>query len=393
MRVLYLSSWPIGPRGEGPVSFVYEQIDALAAEVAAVYADLRFCSVWRWPARRLTGGTIRPIRSLWPAGVDAFEVWVPRWPTRVTRRTLLTDVRGAGRAVAGRVVRRVGPIDLVHAHVVLPAGLLGAAVAAALGVPLVLQEHSGPFEMHLDTPEKKMAVERVLEAAGVVIAVSDALRARMAPLCRVPEKMRVVANLVRTDLFRAAPLPAERDVMRVASVGSLIPGKGIEDLLAATALLNRMGQAIELRIIGDGPLRRALVERAAELGIAREVSFLGALTRREVAQALARAHVYVCASHHETFGLASAEALATGRPVVTTRCGGPEAFVDESCGALVPVQDPPALASALLETWQRITEFDPSRLHERIEQRFGPAIFRDRMLGLYREVVPPAGHA
>ncbi len=112
-----------------------------------------------------------------------------------------------------------------------------------------------------------------------------------------------------------------------------------------------------------------------------------------MAQALARAHVYVCASHHETFGLASAEALATGRPVVTTRCGGPEAFVDESCGALVPVQDPPALASALLETWQRITEFDPSRLHERIEQRFGPAIFRDRMLGLYREVVPPAGHA
>jgi len=51
-RVLYLSGWPIGARGEGAVSFVYEQIDALSRDVRAAYAEHRFDGVMSWTRRR-----------------------------------------------------------------------------------------------------------------------------------------------------------------------------------------------------------------------------------------------------------------------------------------------------------------------------------------------------
>lgn len=392
-RVLYLCGWPLGARGEGAVSFVYEQIEALAGDVEAAYAEARFATVWRW-ARRLVGGSVvAPIGDLWPAGVRALTIWAPRWPTRVTRRTVLEDLEHAAPRIARAVRRAVGPIDLIHAHVVLPAGFLGAALAEELGVPLVLQEHSGPFEMHLDTEEKRTAVRRVLGSAAVVAAVGGDLAARMAPCADRPDPIRITPNLVRTDRFAACAPPAASGPLRLITVGALHPVKGLDILLEAAGHLKRAGHSFELRIVGDGPERPALLRQIVELGLSSEVSLLGARSRADTARAMAWAHIYVCASRCETFGLAPAEALSVGRPVVTTRCGGPEAFVDASCGALVPVADASALMDGIVATWKRIEDFDPYALHRRIDERFGPAAFRRRMLALYRDVLSPSSHA
>ena len=382
-RVLYLSGWPIGAHGEGAVSFVYEQIEALAAVVDAVYADVRFESLERYAGRILSGTTITPIRNLWPDGVRAVDVRVPRWSTRVTRRTLLEDVWRAGVKVARRLVSELGPFDLVHAHVVLPGGLMGAGIATTLNVPLVLQEHSGPFEMHLDTGEKKERVRQVLRAACVVAAVSDELARRMAPWCNDPGRIQVIPNLLRTDLFPATPIPREHSVLRLVTVGSLHPVKALDTLISSVALVKGQGQAVSLRIVGDGDLGDDLARRAADLGLAYDVTFTGALSRRDTARAIGESHLYVCSSRHETFGLAPAEALSSGRPVVSTRCGGPEAFVDDSCGALVAIDDPRAMSEAILRTWNRLDQFDPVAMHERVDARFGPDVFRRRVRGLY----------
>lgn len=384
-RVLYLSGWPIGAHGQGAASFVYEQIDALAHDVQAVYVEHRFDGAVSWTRRRAARRDVALIPDLWPPPIAALRLWTPRFSPRLTKRDLLQDVWKAGGMVADRVSRVFGRVDLVHAHVVLPAGLLGAAVARALGVPFLLQEHSAPFSMHLDTEAKRAAVRRTLEAATVVCAVGEDLATRIkeqSATCAV----RLTPNLVHTGLFTPSEIPVDRSHLRIVSVGSLEERKGFDVLLDAVAILGRSGIRVQLRIIGAGSLRDKLSGRLTELGLDPAMTFLGALPRTDVASIICASHIYVCSSRNETFGIAPAEALSVGRPVVSTRCGGPEAYIDATCGALVEPRDPHALADAIAHTWQRIGSFDPAQMSARIDDRFGPNAFRARMLTLYDEM-------
>lgn len=384
-RVLYLSGWPIGAHGEGAVSFIYEQIDALARDVHAVYVEHRFDGAVSWTRRRATGRDVEPIADLWPPPVTALRTWTPRWSPRFTKRDLLDDVWKAGTMVAAQVSRAFGQVDLVHAHVVLPAGLLGAAIACALGVPFLLQEHSAPFSIHLDTDAKRAAVDRTLAAAALVCAVGEDLANRIAER-HAARAIRLTPNLVRTGLFTPREIPDDRGHLRLVTVGSLDKRKGFDVLLDAVAILQRCGLRVQLRIVGTGPLREVLSGRLTELGLDPATCLLGPRSRRETAAIIADSHMYVCASRNETFGIAPAEAIAVGRPVVSTRCGGPELYVDDTVGALVPPCDPQALAEGIARTWRRIDSFVPTQLHVRIADRFGSDAFRRRTLALYDEV-------
>lgn len=382
-RVLYLSGWPIGAHGEGAASFVYEQIDALARDVQALYVEHRFDGAISWARRKASGRDVEPITDLWPPPVSALRLWTPRLSPRLTKRDLLEDVWKAGAVMAARVSRVFGHVDVVHAHVVLPAGLLGAAMSHALDAPLLLQEHSAPFSMHLDTEAKRAAVRQTLAAAAVVCAVGDDLANRIGEQGALT--VHVTPNLVRTELFAPSHMPNDREQLRIVSVGALEERKGFDVLLDAIATLQRSGLRVQLQIVGSGSLFQRLSDRIGALGLDPARTLLGTRTRAEIASIVAASHIYVCSSRQETFGIAPAEALSVGRPVVSTRCGGPEAFVDDTCGALVGTPGPQALADAIAETWRRIDGFLPTEMHASIDRRFGPEAFRRRMLALYDE--------
>lgn len=386
-RVLYLCGWPMGARGEGAASFVFEQIDALASSVRATFLDPRFTTIARWPFYVVSGGALAPIVDLWERDVTAVVGWIPRWPSSITARNHLDDLRMGARRLARHLVRRFGGFDLVHAHVVLPAGLAGAALADELQIPVLLQEHSAPFEMHLETGPQRDAVRFALARTTRIVAVGEDLARRIREFAGDRAPVSVVPNLVRTDLFRPQPHRRARSGVRLISVSSLESRKGIADLLDAVHALKRSGMAISARIIGEGSDRSALELRISALGLDNDVLLVGSRTRAEVAETIADSDIYVCSSLLETFGLAPAEALAVGRPVVTTRCGGPESFVDDSCGTVVPAGAPSALAQGIRAVAERLAHFDPARLHQQIDERFGPEAFRTRMLALYRAML------
>jgi len=387
LRVLYLSSWPIGAHGEGAASFVYEQVAALGKVVDACYVQHGFSDALSWVRKRASGRDVQPISDLWPHDVRAACITTPRLPPRFTGRDLLTDVWKAGATVAGRVVQSMGRIDLIHAHVVLPAGLLGAAIAKALGVPLIVQEHSAPFSMHTDTAVKRKAVALALGSAQCVCAVGQMLAQEVNTEFKSLPPVVVFPNLVRTTLFKAEPMPVDRTALRLVTVSSLERRKGLDILLQAVRLVQDSGQAVQLRIVGTGSLRASLEPQLIRCGQDPATVLAGQLTRQQVAHEFENAHVYVCSSRAESFGIAAAEALSVGRPVVTTRCGGPESFVGETCGEVVAPDDPREMAAAILRTWNRLDDFEPICLHAMIDARFGSDAFCDRMLALYDQTV------
>jgi glycosyltransferase involved in cell wall biosynthesis len=216
-------------------------------------------------------------------------------------------------ALAARRAARAA--DLVHAH-----WLQSVAPAVVAGRPIVVTLHGSDVELARRAP----AVARpLLRRAGVVIAVSEALAAEARRLGA--SDVRVIPN----GIHLPAEVGEETHPPEVLFVGRLSPEKGVEELLAAAGGLN-------LVVVGDGPLRPHVP------------AALGFLPRPEVERRYARAAVVVCPSRREGFGLACAEAMAHGRPVVASAVGGlRELVVDGETGLLVPPGDPKALREAL----------------------------------------------
>ena len=135
--------------------------------------------------------------------------------------------------------------------------------------------------------------------------------------------------------------------------GRLVTFKGIDHLLDALVLLKDRPQP-HLLLIGDGPHQASLERRAAALGLSERVTFAGPLPHAELPRYYAIADAFVVPSiAHETFSIASCEAMSCQRPVIGTHVGGlPEVVRDGETGYLVPPGDAAALAErigALLE--------------------------------------------
>ena len=239
--------------------------------------------------------------------------------------------------------------DLVHAHQALPDGALGQRLAADLGVPLVITVHGADVYQHLG---RGGAVER---RARQVLGGADAVMANSSVVARLlhdtvsPERLSVVLNGTTGLGPRVAPasdyLPGEPLVL---TVGRLIERKGTADLIAAVGELRRAGRRLQLAIVGDGPLRHDLEERAAAEGVTDAVHFVGRMEHARVLALMARAQLFALPSWDEAFGLVYTEAMAQGTPVLALQGGGPEDFVEHGVsGWLVPAHDPKAIAGVI----------------------------------------------
>ena len=125
-----------------------------------------------------------------------------------------------------------------------------------------------------------------------------------------------------------------------------------------------------LRVVGDGPERPRLQQLAVDLGIADRVRWLGQLPRSSMAGVYRDCDAFVLPSRAETFGVAFIEALACGKPLIATRCGGPEDIVRAGNGLLVPVDDVDALAAALKRMRHESTKYPPEQLRQDFRTRF-----------------------
>jgi len=168
------------------------------------------------------------------------------------------------------------------------------------------------------------------------------------------------------------------------------PTKGLAVLLEAMALLKKSSddRAFLLWIVGDGPAKHALQNLSERLGLSQDVVFAG--ERRDVEQILHTLSLFVQPSLSEGFGIAIAEAMAAGLPVVASAVGGiPEVVLHGQTGWLVPPGDPWALAQAIAEGTahpQQSYEFG-RRGWERVKQCFTIQSAARRHEELYERLV------
>ena len=217
-----------------------------------------------------------------------------------------------------------------------------ALLAAPTKVPRIVSEHTMPeaFRREAKWPLARQVATRMLLPRAAAVAVPTAAigaAVRGAPA-------RVLRNPVLSDV--PPPLSPKGDGTRIVAAGRLVPAKGFDTLIDAAALLAARGVRFSLDIHGEGPLHEALLAQIGRHRLGDKVRLAG--RSDALSAALAAADLVVSSSRREGFGNVIVEAMAVGTPVLATRAGGPETFVEDGHnGFLVEPEEPAALAMAI----------------------------------------------
>lgn len=277
-----------------------------------------------------------------------------------------------------------GPIDLIHAHVSYPAGVVAMELSRAFNVPYVVTEHMGPFPLPIFRESRRMMgnILRCLESAAAVIAVSPFLAAEMRRY--VKACITVIPNMVNEDRYRIQPLTTEK--FSFFTLSSMTLGKGIDTLLHAISKWRPLPKDVEFMLGGGGPLLGSFQKLAERLGIQDVIRWLGPVPPSDVPECFAGCRVFISPSNYETFGMVCAEAIACGKPVIATRSGGSESIVNDINGILVDVNDPDQLYEAMRRMYLMSESFESRRIRDDFMLRFSRNVVAQRILGLYRKV-------
>jgi glycosyltransferase involved in cell wall biosynthesis len=250
------------------------------------------------------------------------------------------------RAIRG--VRRLRDYDAIHINMFGIGSSAALMAYAAWPTPIVYVDH---FSDRSSREGLRANVRRRILASIArwrihkVVGVSRFTSRHAAALLGVgPRNAMTIYNGINLERFVwRSPAEWTQGYFTVLAVANLIPAKGIDHLLRAAAVVD----SLRVRIVGDGPERENLQRLAAELAIEDRTEFLG--LRDDVDRLLHESHAYVHpAVWTEAFGLAIAEAMASGCPVVASLTGAvSELIQDEVSGLLVSPSDEQALADAL----------------------------------------------
>jgi glycosyltransferase involved in cell wall biosynthesis len=299
----------------------------------------------------LGGGAVGLVVALMLAAARGPRAWLRMMSAavRLGRRSSRGVLRHVAYAAEACLllswIRRAGGVSHLHAHF----GTNSAAVAMftrLLGGPPYSFTVHGPEEF--DSPEELSLAEKIDHAAAVV-AVSAFGRSQIFRWVDPAQwsKVSVVHCGVDGDFLAAGPQPAA-DNRRLVCVGRLAPQKGQLLILDALHAVRAEGVDVELVLAGDGPLRGLIERRIAELGLGGAVRITGWISNAEVRRELLSARALLLPSFAEGLPVVLMEALALGRPAITTFVAGiPELVEHGVSGWLVPAGSAEEMARAI----------------------------------------------
>jgi glycosyltransferase involved in cell wall biosynthesis len=260
--------------------------------------------------------------------------------------------------------------DIVHAHSSV-AGTLARLGAKLYNVPIVLFTLHGYATLdYQKTPLRPFlwVVEKLLDlCTDYYIAICDYVKVTWLKRRIIsPDRVTVIYNGVDPELAslsinneeKRQSLGIPKSSPIVGTIGLLEKRKGTEFLIRSAPKILRLFPECRFIIIGDGPLHNRLVNLAKRSGVLHAFRFLG--WRDDANELIGVMDIFCLPSLREGFSIALLEAMAHGKPIITTPVtGNPEAIIDGETGFLVPVKDYNAISAAVLKLLN-----NPEKAHE-----------------------------
>lgn len=270
--------------------------------------------------------------------------------------------------LATRVItRKWGRPDLVHAVVFGRAAVAAGILHWQKGIPFVVSEHWSGYATGQFARRPKLwkgTMRRLAKKASAITAASQFLLGKM-QAAGLNGRMRILPNAVEIpgELTRQQTAGEPVKILLVADLEDEI--KNVSGVIQAFASVGKDRPGVQLQIIGDGKDRALLEALAQDMNMPEgQIIFYGRKDNATVYEFLLQCSFVVMNSRVETFSLICAEALACGKPVVATRCGGPEEFLSEKTGILIEPGDAAGLENALRKMIDNYAGYDPMKLQD-----------------------------
>jgi len=277
--------------------------------------------------------------------------------------------------------------DIIHAHVSFPAGYLAMQLSRRYGIPYLITEHSGPFPFpeYISQGGVSPLITEPITNAAEIIAVSTSLASSIHEHIKV--QAMIIPNMVNTDFFVPKPGCKSEDSLRLFCMSQMTVAKGAWDLLEAVRLLKNNGLDFCLYWAGDGILKKALQLKANEYALGKHLVFTGQLSRKQALLQYQLSDCLVMPSHIESFSIVLIEAMACGKPVVATDCGGPKDIVNTNNGWLIPPKDPNALCEAVLNMKDRLHDYQAEQIRNYCVANYSPSVVCQKIVSTYNKIL------
>lgn len=282
-------------------------------------------------------------------------------------------------------VKNEGEPDLIHTFFTDQAYMVTKAFEDK-DIPVIVTECNS--HINKDNIDKKLekAASFAYNKASKLISVSPDFNKKLKKKFGVDSS--VVTVIPNLDIFQYSPNKDNRDSkFRFVSTGRVTVEKGMEDLIDAFIKEFKDDENVTLDIFGDGNHKEALETKVRNHGLNHRIKLRGMTDRKIIAKEYQHKDVFCLYSHSETFGLAYLEALASGLPVISSKCGGPEHLIKENNGILVELNDVDALGKAMVYMKENIEKYNKEEISREARLENSAESITNDLIEIYKEVI------
>jgi glycosyltransferase involved in cell wall biosynthesis len=284
-------------------------------------------------------------------------------------------------------IKKYGKPDLIHAYISTPGGEMAYKISGKYNVPFIITEHMGPFVSANMLVNGKLpkGMQDAIENASAMISVSQAHSKQIKKL--INKHVQIIPNAINENVFYPDNTFAEtHSTFTFLTVSSTLHNsKGIDTLINAIKICNDKGIKALFKIGGSEKYLPEAKLSAIKNNI-ENIIWFAMLTREQVSKAMKQCHAFILASRQESFGVVYAEAIASGKPVIATICGGPEDIVKDLNGLMVPVDDSFALANAIQNMIKNYPKYNPTLIRQDFLNRFSTKAIASQYHKLYADI-------
>lgn len=224
----------------------------------------------------------------------------------------------------------------------------------------------------------------------MVLPVSETLAQALKNIYGTGFRCLVVPNVLDPFVEQATwfnKISKASDTFVFVSIASLIPLKRQADVIRAFSNSFRGKVNVRLVIGGDGEMKSYLESLIGQLGLKEQVFLSGKLSREEVLSTIDESDCMILSSEIETFGVVLIEALSRGKPLIASKCGGPESIVDSQNGLLYEIGDIEGLSKAMLYIQENIHTYEPRVIREDALLKYGNKPFARKISSVYNSIL------
>ena len=303
----------------------------------------------------------------------------------------ITSVRMARKAL---IKSRFKP-DIMQTFKSFPPAYIAWKLKRKFHAPVVNMEYQGPFSSYEAEPH---CMGRAIAAIkNIDRTVHTKYQIEVIKAYGIPsEKLGLLYFGINTDEFifneeehLERKVEAEQKRFKLLIVGRIEEEKGFKYLINAINMLVTEYPNIQLSIVGPkGNCFEWVMNSIKILNLQRNVKYLGIVKqRRDVSALINKHHILIIASLIESQGMTMLEALSCGKPVVATRCGGPQEIINKDNGILVAPCDSNALAYGIREIMGHYAKYHPWKIREFAVKTFGYGVVCEKIHKLYEELI------